>query len=273
MLLIPLILQTERLLEMALMSNKKSKHKFVGFAIILGFALSPVTMASSHLDAQEIFTKSVNIFTHKHMSFVIDSDIFYGEGVKEQRSFFIASKKQDKDNAALLLRFVAPQDIKCTAVLINKTDDQLQRYVYFPSLKRVRVIPESDKQKEVLGMGISYEEMTQPKGEFEAVKKVELDGKNQLQLNLIDGHKKTVIYVEPDSFDLKKILVYQDNVLQKEVDIKDIRNLFNQKIIFNWSIKDMLKKRTIDYAIRQDSVVNSVDDGLFYKNRLKRCIF
>lgn len=246
------------------------------FSLLSGLFLvliSSIAEANNTLSPQELFEKSVNIFSHEQMSFVIDSKIMYGEDVTESRSFFIASKKQDRNNGALLLRFIGPQDIKCTAILMNKVDAKLHRYVYFPSLKRVRVIPESDNQKEVLGMGISYEEMAQPKGLFSPVSEETIDGKTYLKLDLVNDSKKTVFLIKPDSFDLKSIHVYQKDSLQKEVQVKEVREAFGERLIFAWSIKDFTKNRTISYQMQNESITNQVDDAVFYKNRLKRCMF
>ena len=250
-----------------------AKHFVWGVTLVIGVAHSGISLASSQLVPQDLYTKSVTIFTHDNMSFVVDSEIFYGEELSESRSFMIASKKQDEQNSSMLIRFVAPQGIKCTAVLMNKSDEDLMRYVYFPSLKRVRVIPDSDKQKEVLGMGVSYEEMTQPKGIFEPVTEVLVDGQTFLKLVLIDQTKKTIFWISPNEFNLKKIQVFKEGVMQKEVLVDDIRTVFNEKVIFAWKIQDFMKQKTVSYRIKEESVSNQIDDSLFHKNRLKRCIY
>lgn len=227
--------------------------------------------ADKKMSAAEIYQKSVNIFTHPSMQYIVDSTVEYDGKVSEARAFKMVTQKQDEDNSAVLLRFIAPADLKCTAILINKEQGDSNRYVYFPSLKRVRVVPESDKQKEIMGMGISFEEMTKPQGQFEPVLTNYVKGKQVYQLTLLDKNKKTVFLIEPDNLQLIQIEVFEKQKLIKRVNVFEVKEVFDEKVITAWQIHDFNKKRIINYQVRDASISNQIKKSEFYKNRLKRC--
>lgn len=223
------------------------------------------------MTAKEIYQQSVNIFTHANMQFIVDSSIEYAGEVSEKRAFKVVTKKRDENNSNVLLRFIEPVDLKCTAILLNKEQGDISRFIYFPSLKRVRVVPESDKQKEVLGMGISFAEMTKPKGSFDPVLLNYLKGKKVTQLTLLEDDKKTIFLIDPETLNLLQIEVFEDKQLTKRVEVFEVKEMFAEKVITQWKINDFKKKRLINYQVRVDSIVNEVDNTAFYKNRLKRC--
>lgn len=230
------------------------------------------TVAYAQADtAQNLYQQSVNIFTYPHMEFVVESHIQHGAAISENRTFKMIAKKTDEENSSLLLRFLQPVDLRCTAILINKKQGEVSRFVYFPSLKRVRVIPESDKQKEVLGMGISFEEMSKPKGEFEPLLNHQINGKPVHKLTLVNQDKKTVFYIDKSNKNLLQIIIFAGSELIKQVDILDSREFFGEKVITHWKIEDKEKQRIITYKVKESSITDKINDEVFNKNRLKRC--
>ena len=231
------------------------------------------TQAFAIETAEEIYKKGVKIFVHKSIGAVIDSTIRYENGDEEKRAFFLGKKEHDKDNSSILILFLEPDDIKCTAVLVNKEGDEDKRYAYFPALKRVRVIPESDKGKEVFGIGISYEDLGEPQGTFEEPKEVERQGVVNYQLTLVDNDKTSEYFIDSTTFKLNQMDVYKKGKLDKTIVINEIKPYFGDDLITSWDINYPNSSRSIKYSIRPESIKQELSDSLFHKNKLKRCKF
>ncbi len=241
---------------------------------ILSITLATLaTPAMSAETAEDIYKKGVKIFVHKSIGAIIDSTIHYQSGEQEKRAFFLAKKEQSTDKSSILIRFLEPDDIKCTAVLVNKDGDEAKRYAYFPAIKRVRIIPESDKGKEVFGIGISYEDLGIPEGEFETPKQIDIDGVQHYQLTLIDGNKTSQYTIDSGAYQLKEMKVFKHGELEKKVIINEIKPYFGDDLITSWDITYPKTNRSIQYSIRPDSVTEDLKSSLFHKNKLKRCKF
>ena len=223
--------------------------------------------------AEEIYKKGVKIFVHKSIGAVIDSNILYQNGDQEKRAFLLAKKEHSDTESSILIRFLEPDDIKCTAVLVNKIDEEDKRYAYFPALKRVRIIPESDKGKEVFGIGISYEDLGEPKGQFEEPKEIDRNGVLHYQLTLIDDDKKSQYFIDSINYHLKQMDVYKSGALEKTIIINEIKPYFGDDLITSWDITYPNSNRSIKYSIRPNSITEDLKDSLFHKNKLKRCKF
>jgi len=231
------------------------------------------TQAIAIESAEQIYKKGVKIFVHKSIGAVIDSTIQYENGDKENRSFFLGKKEHDQDNSSILILFLEPDDIKCTAVLVNKESAEDKRYAYFPALKRVRIIPESDKGKEVFGIGISYEDLGEPQGTFEVPKKIAREGVINYQLTLVDNNKTSKYFIDSNTYKLNQMDVYKNGELEKNIIINEIKPYFGEDLITSWDISYPETNRSIQYAIRADSITQDLSDSLFHKNKLKRCKF
>lgn len=250
--------------------------KLKSFKLKLALALSMTalsTQAFAMESAEEIYKKGVKIFVHKSIGAVIDSNIRYENGDQEKRTFFLGKKEHNKDNSSILILFLEPDDIKCTAVLVNKENDVDKRYAYFPALKRVRIIPESDKGKEVFGIGISYEDLGEPQGQFEEPKKLVHNGVVNYQLTLVDNNKTSKYFIDAKTYKLNQMDVYKQGKLEKSIIINDIKPYFGDDLITSWDITYPDTNRSIEYSIRPDSIKQELRDSVFHKNKLKRCKF
>jgi len=242
--------------------------------LIVSLGLVSITSNAIALEsAEEIYQKGVKIFVHKSIGAIIDSTIHYENGDQEKRAFFLAKKEQSTEKSSILIRFLEPDDIKCTAVLVNKIGEEDKRYAYFPALKRVRIIPESDKGKEVFGIGISYEDLGLPQGKFEEPKEIDKEGVIHYQLTLVDESKTSQYLIDSSSYQLKEMNVFKQGTLEKQVIINEIKPYFGDDLITSWDINYPQTNRSIQYSIRPDSITENLKNSLFHKNKLKRCKF
>ncbi|MBO1925010.1 outer membrane lipoprotein-sorting protein [Thiomicrorhabdus sp. 6S3-12] len=230
-------------------------------------------LASSTVSAGEesaLYEEAVKIFAQPKISLTVDSHIQFSEDTFEERSFFLAKYDQDA-RRSLLIRFLEPDDIKCTAVLINSDVGTTQRYAYFPALKRLRVIPDSEKGNEVFGIGISYEDLGEPQGRFEPLETVELNGRLSYQLTMLEGDRKEVYFIDKNSHQFYQMRVYKGRELQKKVIINEMQPFFGEPLITSWQIEYPSSGKKISYRVRKNSVSQAFSGEIFQKNKLKRC--
>ena len=159
-------------------------------ASLLTFAYSSVFA----LSAQTVYDSSAKLFAFDNLSFTVNSTITTDSSQKE-RSFLVA-KKTSKDASSLLIRFKKPSDIKCTAVLVNKKKSKQTNYVYFPALKRTRVIAKKDTNSEIFGLGISYAELNSDNDIFETLEEEVQDGYEYYKITKLKLNMRYVYFID-----------------------------------------------------------------------------
>jgi len=241
--------------------------------VLIAFLLlsSQMLFAKSMANAEAIFAKSIKLFSLPNISFIVDSQITNTHS-KEKRSFFLAKKSKSQKEYSLLIRFIAPSDIKCTAVLVINKKTKATRYAYFPAINRVRIIPNKDENKEVFGMGISYDELSNKKGDFVSATTVKQGNKTLHKLVLHYKNKQTNYYINQKNNLLEKIEIHKNKKLIKKISILKTMSFKGNKIIQKWKVEDLKHKKHINFSIRKNSVTDKINKNLFYKNKLERCI-
>lgn len=239
--------------------------------IALLFLSTQIIFAKSSVDAEAIFEKSIKLFSLPNISFIVDSNIV-SKYSKEKRSFFLAKRSESLHDYSLLIRFIAPSDIKCTAVLVVNKKAKAKRYAYFPALDRVRIIPTKDENKEVFGIGISYDELSSKKGDFVSATTVKEGHKTFHKLVLIYKNKQTNYYINQHNNLLEKIEIHKNHKLIKKISILKTMNFKGNKIIKNWKVEDLEHHKHINFSIQKESVTDKINKNIFFKNRLGRCI-
>ena len=166
----------------------------------------------------------------------------------------------------ILLRFVAPNEIKGTGFLVwehPKADDE--RFLYLPALGRVRRIAGSEKQESFAGSDLSYEDIggreiddytytfVQRDGAW-----TDSDGRNhpawQLESRTVDAaasYPRTQSLVRKDNFMLVSADIYnRRNELEKQYRVRGLKNVDGV-----WTATDVLMRNELQHT-RTEMVVN-----------------
>lgn len=237
------------------------------FILFSGFQ----TLYGNTFDARKIFEESIKLFSIPNISFTVHSTI-ESPYTKEERSFFLAKRSRGKDEFDLLIRFITPAEIKCTAVLVKNKEQSVKRYAYFPALGRVRVIPQRDENKEVLGLGISYNELSKAKGTIKAVEQVRENNQSVYKLLMQYKDIDTYYYIYKRSKLLQKIETFKQGKLIKSVTVKNTMQFEGKTIIQQWSVKDITQDKQVHFQIDEKSITPETSPRLFEQNRLERCL-
>jgi hypothetical protein len=85
--------------------------------------------------------------------------LFDRQGRARERSLTVTAMRQTSGDR-ILVRFVSPNDIKGTGLLVwEHPDAEDERFLYLPALSRVRRIAGSEKQESFVGSDLSYEDI------------------------------------------------------------------------------------------------------------------
>ena len=233
--------------------------------------LSFVPSAVFALDAQRIYDSSAKLFTFNNLGFNVNSIIDNGSSQK-RRSFYVAKKSSQSANS-LLIRFSEPKDIRCTAVLVNSEAEKTTNYIYFPALKRVRVVPKKDQHSEIFGLGISYAELNSQNDVLEKLEETVIKNQKYHKITKLKSNMKYVYLINADTLTIQKIETYKSDNLQKEIYIEEAIKIGENSLISKWHINDIKNSKKLFYSIDKNSISSKFKLSMFYKNRLARCTF
>ncbi len=220
-------------------------------------------------NASEIYQKTVKVLSIPQIKFQVSSTIRSGSYLEKQM-FSLARMEGEKDSS-LLVCFASPSKIKGTAMLFKKNKSDSQTFVYFPVLDRVRIVPKQNEKEEAFGLGLSYSEMQNSTDQLSFLKTISDHGKSYYQLLKNVEGTKTVYTISVDDVILKKMDVFENNQLLKEVFIDEVKALRGQTIITKWHILDHIKDESLSYDINEESIQTVVDSRLFNQSALTHC--
>jgi hypothetical protein len=220
-------------------------------------------------DAETLFSQSTRLFALENARFTVHATQSAGDR-QEQRTFMVARRTQGEESL-LLIRFMEPKTIECTAVLTLENSGESTHYVYFPSLKRVRMIPNAEKDKEVVGLGISYRELDAHQGRFDPVETVNYDGRAHYRIVRHTDNSRSVYLIDPTDHAIRRIAIYHNGNLDKEVIIDAIGAYHGKAVITAWRVFDTVRGQEHAYRANYDSISEAPDRSLFHRNRLQRC--
>jgi len=235
--------------------------------------LSSLLLTSSLIanDAETVYNSTAKFFSFDNLSFNVNSTT-KTESSHKSMSFFVA-KGTKNDRSSLLMRFKDPSEIKCTAVLINKTNENTTNYLYFPSLNRTRIVPSGKSGNEIFGLGISYSELNPQNGTFEPLEEFTQKEEQYYKVIRTENTLQSHYIIKKSTSTIEKIIVYKNGKLEKEMVVEKITKIKDTPLITQWYINDRKKNRLISYSIDEKSISSKINFSLFQKNRLERCVF
>ncbi len=129
--------------------------------------------------------------TPKTMHGVMEMHLINKSGKKLTRKLELWQKKEGEVEK-MLIKFLAPADVKGTAFLVIRKGDKEEMKLYLPALKRVRRISASQKKGSFMGSDFTYEDISK----LGALKTE--DYKNKLlREDTLDGKKVYVVEAVP----------------------------------------------------------------------------
>ena len=138
----------------------KPAISFISFGLLVLAAVSP----AQELSGRDIMEKALHKTTWKDMQADVTLILQNPRGEQRVRKIKMFSRKRTADESDMLMRFVAPPDVRNTAFLIiEHTNGDDERYLYLPALRRVKRIASSGKGGNFMSSDFSYYDIGRPK--------------------------------------------------------------------------------------------------------------
>jgi len=253
------------------LSNSKPELKSLVPAAALLLSLNSSAVWAVTPTAEEIFKQSIQMFPKGSIQYEVNAKTVFSDDYSEEKSFLVVKKQTQPENMTVLIRFKQPEDVRCTSILVDQTEQLTERYVYLPAIGRSRLIPESDQKKEMFGLGFSYEDINQPKGQISWSQSP--DNSEYYEIEVKDQDRRNLYKIAKKDLVLKEINYYSANNLNKTVYINQVADVSGASVISQWQLKSYQEGKDIYYKIDENTVSQQIQQGLLVKNRIKRCVF
>ncbi len=138
-------------------------NRIIFLTLLVALFLTPGSW-SQQLTGKQIMEQALKKSSWKDMEGEITLILTNARGEQRIRKIKLYSRKRTEDENDMLMRFIAPADVKGTAFLIiehKNADDE--RYLYLPALRRVKRIASSGKGGNFMASDFTYYDIGRPK--------------------------------------------------------------------------------------------------------------
>lgn len=248
---------------------------------LLLFSLFPLLMQAQN--ATDITMRSADAIDISNME--MTSDIFIRDGKGNVRERTITTwSKSFAGGDKMLIRFLAPAEVKGTSLLIHDYDKQAdQMWVYMPALRKVRRILSTEKGKSFMGSEFSNADMSKPNiDEFnykvlgsEIVNgkncwKVEAAGKTDA-IKKENNYSRKISYIDQTNYLCLRIEYYDfSDKLQRVQTLDQYKKLANGKYFaYRMLMENVRNKRNSEMQVRELKLNSSLPESAFSPNQLE----
>ena len=230
--------------------NRLYTHSQVAISIILFFLIS-LTVLSNAQSGREIMEKALHKTSWNTMQGDVTLILTNSRGEQRVRKIKMYSRKRTEDENDMLMRFIAPPDVRGTAFLIiEHVNGEDERYLYLPALRRVKRIASSGKGGNFMSSDFTYYDIGRPKLEdwtYKRLPDTTLNGQDCYQIECLPaspqiardtGYNKIIRWIRKDVLVTIQSHYYdRGNRLWKILTVPEI-----QQIDGVWFQTDMIMK-------------------------------
>ncbi len=258
----------------------------LGFLLMLSVALViPVSArAQSELTGRQIMEKVLVSGDWKDMRGDLVMILTNARGQVRKRHLKFFSKKRSKDETMMLMRFVAPADVKGTGFLvIEHKDRDDDRYLYLPALRRVNRITASGRGGNFMGSDFSYYDIGRPKLDdwvYKRLKDAQWEGKDCYvvqcdpateQIRKDTRYSKIIRWIRKDIFTTVYAEYYdKDGDKWKELRVPETKHLGGVWFATHMIMKDIQIDHTSEMRFENLEVNVGLPDRIFTVRYLQR---
>ncbi len=226
-------------------------------------------------DAKTISKKAMDAVSMDAMEMVSTLKIYDNKGNMRTRQVATAVKKFG-NTSKTIIKFLAPADVKGTAMLIydyeNKSDEM---WIYMPAIRKTRRIVSSEKSKSFMGSEFSNADMSKPNLDdfnYKLLGTEQINGKDCRKIEMIpineaieeeNGFSKKISWIEKSNNLTQKVAYYDlDGTLHKIMTLKNYKPLGNKYIAYSMEIKNVQTGRKSVLSIdkfQQGSSMNEMN--------------
>ncbi len=192
--------------------------------------------------------------------------------------------KRTEDGEMMLIKFLAPADVKGTAFLTIKKGGKEEMKLYLPALKRVRRIAGSQKKGSFMGSDFSYDDISNLSGldiedyTHELLRTENEDGVEVYVVESIpkpgvdSSYSKQISWVPADTFIPRRIEFYKKDELYKVLTNREVKPFVDGKYLIPTLLemenvqsghKTVLEQKNLQIDI-------PIDDAVFTERFMKK---
>ncbi len=184
------------------------------------FVFATFFLKTNAQDALAISQKAMDVIQVEDMEMISTINIYDAKGNVRTRQISTASRKFGDANK-MLIRFLAPADVKGTTLLIHDYDDKEDsQWIYMPALRNVRRIVSTEKAKNFMGSEFTNADMSKPNLHdytYEILGEEDYKGRACLKIEAIsktdkirqeNGFNKRISWIDKETYLCYKIDYY-----------------------------------------------------------------
>lgn len=246
--------------------------------------LSTICFSAHTQNAAEISKKSMDAIDIGNMEMTSTINIQDGKGNTRVRQITTASKKFGDVNK-MIIKFIAPADVKGTALLVydydKKSDDM---WIYMPALRKVRRVISSEKGKNLMGSEFTNADMSKPNFDDFNYKLLGYETLNGIECTKIESECKTaalsgeygfgkrISYIDKNTYLCYKVEYF--NTAGKLHRIQTFSNYKKQPngkyFAYNMIMENLLNKRSSGMIINQFQAGSQLPESAFTPAALEK---
>ena len=261
------------------------KMKINSLTILISLALGLGLFAQeSNLNGYQIMQKVLNKTTWQDMQGDVKLILTSPRGEQRIREIVMYSRKRNSDESDMLMRFMAPADVKGIGFLTieHKASDD-ERYLYLPAMRRTKRIASSGKGGNFMSSDFTYYDIGKPKlndWKYKRLEDIQIDGQDCYQIECLPANEK----IEKDTkygkiirWIRKDILVtikseYFDRGQRKwkELTVPGVEKIKNVWFQTNMIMKDNQSGHQSQMVFKNIKADQGLDASLFTQRYLSR---
>ncbi len=260
------------------MQNSRLGYLAASFLLILalGYAQAP--------DATEIMTAALTRSAWKDMQADMKLILRTGRGEERVREVAFFSKDSEDGLSRMLMRFLAPADVKGTGFLTLETpsgDDE--RYLYLPALRRVKKIAASGSGGNFMSSDFTYYDIGEPKLEdwnYTLMGEESRDGRTYYMIECLPatedilkdtGYGKIVRWVDQETLNIPYSEIYDRGLNKwKVLDVLGFERIGEVDFATDMVVRDLQTGHSSEIQFSNIKVNQGIPDVYFTVRYLQR---
>ncbi len=242
------------------------------------------TLSAQQPTGRSIMEKALNKTSWKDMTSKVELLLVNERGDTRKREIDMASRKRNKDETDMLMRFTAPADVKGTAFLIiEHKDGDDDRYLYLPAMRRTKRIASSGKGGNFMSSDFTYYDIGKPKlndWNYKLLGNENIDGKDCYKIECLPadkdiekdtGYGKIIRWIRKDILETVKSQYYDRGGREwKQLTVPSIEKIGDIWFQTEMLMQDMQNKHQSKMVFTDIKINQNLPASMFNQRMLQR---
>ncbi len=250
---------------------------------ILLFLFSAALQAQE-LSGRQIMERALNKTSWQDMAGNVQLILTNERGQQRIRQIKMYSRKRNDNESDMLMRFVAPADVKGTGFLtVEHQNSDDERYLYLPALRRIKRIASSGKGGNFMASDFTYYDIGKPKlndWKYKRLADEEVNGQDCFKLECLPvsqdiakdtGYGKIIRWIRKDIWMTVKSEYYdRAGRLWKQLEAPKVEKISGVWFQTDMLMKDVQNKHRSEMRFSNLQVNQNIPKSFFSQRYLQR---